>query len=231
LVNEFVFSAEVREQVRSALEASPFVLYPALGNGRWRRPNERPPIAQASFTASTVRFVVDYPEDGIVHRISAQFRRDGHRIAYALDLELRRQAIDSRATGPRLSREELATSINLGVETVGLVLPDLVSTLAHSAPQRLDPIHVWMHNGQTSLNSLLDTDRLDLGSENSIGSQWGWTQSVPRSLEDIAASVRSELVRLYLDIGLNHAESVADHDVARALTNRGHILNELSVRG
>ena len=152
LVNEFVFNTEVRELLRSALEASSLVLYPALGNLRWRRPDARPSIAQTSFTASTVRFVVDYPDDGTIYRVAAQFRRDGHRIAYALDLELRRQAIGSRTTAPRIAREELATSIILGTETAGLVLPNLVSTFAHSAPQRLDPIHVWIHNGQTSLN-------------------------------------------------------------------------------
>ena len=77
---------------------------------------------------------------------------------------------------------------------------------------------------------LLDIERLARGSNNSIGSQWGWEQSVPLSLEDIAASVRSELERLYLDIGLDYAESVAAEDVNRALTNRGHILDELLVR-
>lgn len=225
--SEMVFGVKQRAQLRESLEQSPLFLYPALGSFDWRRPERRPDCVEGAFTASTASFEIEYPQDDDAYRVSARFRRDGYRISYALDLELRTQSRLDRGAPPRLGRNELTTALLAGVETAALLLPEVVATIANSAPQRVESIYAWALNGGLSFDVLLDLSRDERASENSMGSQWSLEMEAPRTTDEVATSIRSQLVSLYLDLGLQHAESLADQDVIRGQLELGRIGDEL----
>jgi hypothetical protein len=226
-VHDFVFGTSVRESLRARLDATPFFLYPAQTRFEWRRPENRPHCVDSGFTANNATFVVDYPGDDATYRVTAHFRKDGYRIAYALDLELRVRTRGDLEPETRLGRAELSAALLMGLETAALILPDELATAAGSAPQRIDAVHVWAQNPGQSFDTLLDLSHTHRASQNPMGSQWGWERSAPRTLDEVTHSVRTELERLYLDIGLTDAEVIADEDVQRGLAERSHVLDEV----
>lgn len=228
-VGEFMFGTAHRTSLRNTIDATPFARYPALGNFRWRRANERPHCSEESFTSDSATFVVDYPDGDVLYRVRVRLRRDWHRFAYALDLELCLRLSgptggDGSDVEPRLGREELTTALTTGVETAAIMLPSQIATLARSAPQHLDNVCVWVQNPSTSFDSLLDLRQYRRISRDSMGSQWGWERPAPRDVSEATATVRTELERLYLNLGLEDAEAVAGDDIRLALSEREEIL-------
>ncbi|WP_418057964.1 helix-turn-helix domain-containing protein [Pimelobacter simplex] len=226
-VNEFAFGTTVREDLHAILAITPLFLYPALALFRWQRPDGRPNLT-ASSTSSTAAFGVDYPQDGMTTRVAATFRREGPRISYALDLHVRLRS-GGAVSLQQLSRVELCTALLVGIETAALILPDHLSTAAGSAPQQVEPPHIWVETREKSLGDVLDLESVQRPSESSIvGRQWVSALEPPGDAGELVESLRTRLHHLYLDLRLDDAEQVADADLELAQRER-ELIQRLAV--
>jgi hypothetical protein len=224
----FMMGSRERSIILNRFGSSAFALQPAWLDHRSRFRGQRPRLAEDERTSSMFTAAVSYTGDE-THRVSITCAKEGARVAFALDLEVRVQTATEGLRSARLSPSDVTTAVLEGVEAASLVLPKAIAEAAGEPLLYIDDLHVWLVPGRRPISETLDTTRLPRTTTR-VMDTWGFTCSPAATLEEAEAITRAELTRFYLDIGIEDEEPYVSREIKDAISVRETALNSYGGR-
>jgi hypothetical protein len=217
---ELMLGSVERTRMITAFEASPFVRQLS-----WMA--RTAPSEWVSGARSTMHFTVSisYRDGTDRHDLQLKVVKEGLRVSFAVDLRARvRDAPQLISERPgKLARTELAAALLDGIELVSMQLPNAVSELAKEPPWRVERVSSWVRSDGVSVSDVLDMQDARVTAPQRVH-RWGFECEAVRDTQEASDIVRRNLAGLYVDVGAEDEQKLAEADVAEALRMRAALL-------
>jgi hypothetical protein len=177
----FMMGSRERESILARFGSSAFALQPAWLDPRSRRSQQRPRMSEGERASSMFTASVSYSGDQ-THRVSIRCVKEGARVAFCLDLEIRVQTADEDLQPPRISSSDLATAILEGLEAASLIVPNAIAEAAGEPLLRIDDVHLWVVPSRRPISETFDSSQM-YRSVPRVVDTWGFTCAPVDSLE------------------------------------------------
>lgn len=214
----FMMGSRERAIILKGFGSSAFALQSAWLDHRSRFASQRPRLTEGERTSSMFTAAVSYSGNE-THRVSINCAKEGPRVAFALDLEIRLEIASEDLKPPRLSSGDVATAVLEGVEAASLALPQAIAEAAGEPLLYIDDVHVWLVPGRTPISETLDTARMSRTVPRVVDT-WGFSCPSVANMEEAEAVTKAELTRFFLDIGIDDEDAYVSRDIEDAKSVR-----------
>lgn len=207
-----------REGLTSAVDTSSLARLAALSAPHLGDP--RPSWTDELRVARRYATRRDFQAHPAPSRVSLDVRVDGPQVAIALDFHIRMRP-EQATTTPRVRGHEIAAAVCSAVDSLTFRLLPVVASWMSGAPARLEDVHCWLHIPGGSLDTGIDLSGTTTF-QSDMTRAWGgssvrsMTFATPSDAAQLEEAVREQLKLLYLDLGVDHEDTVVDADFSQA---------------